>query len=132
MDFGEVIKGLKEGKKYWRTSIAKNHWLELKNNRFIINNKIGKETKYNSPDADLLATDWEEVKDTKIAKVDVTRVIMFEGVCPSCQTGFSISKTDLKSSKDIIITCTNCGLTFGINKEEEKVSDEIFKTVEVK
>jgi predicted Zn finger-like uncharacterized protein len=126
MNFGDVILGLQAGKCYNRESIDKKHWLTLRNNKFVITNKLGKSFDYQKPDADLLATDWEEVKDIKIAKVDVTKVISFAGVCPSCGTSFSISKDDLKSDKKIIITCSKCELDFGVNREEEKVSDEIF------
>lgn len=128
MDIGEVAKGLQEGKKYRRASIAQSYWIQWDAKKEVVITSIrGQQLKYKWRDDDIFGTDWAEVTDTKLAKVDVTKETILKAVCPSCSTSNTVDKATHESKAETVITCSRCGFVFGVNKEEEKVSDDIFK-----
>lgn len=128
MDILEVAKGLQVGKKYRRASIAQSYWIQWNEKKEVVITSIrGQQLKYKWLDEDIIGTDWTEVTDTKIANVDVTKETILKAVCPSCSTSNVVDKSVHDSKAETVITCSKCGFVFGVNKEEEKVSDDIFK-----
>jgi Zn ribbon nucleic-acid-binding protein len=119
MDYGDCIKELKNGGKMACPSVAKGHWIELRNGKIRVVGKLGHFVPWKPTDDDQLRDDWEPVLDEKIIKVEYTKKVIFEAECPSCLTQNSIKKEDIESKDDKVLDCVKCGYPFGIKKSSD-------------
>jgi Zn ribbon nucleic-acid-binding protein len=121
MEIPEVKIKLNEGKRIWRSSISKGHWLELdKAGNIIVAGKRGPFPRWDPTQKDWLADDYELLDNEKITKVEFTREVRFKAECPSCLTLNTIEKSAIESISDTVIECVNCGYEFGIKKDKEE------------